>query len=325
MWPFSKKKQSDADSEEILPLLCSWADMEFARIKEEGGGSEAPHSVRLAEHLAFIHVAPDGAGGFQHQTAVSLETDPIEMAGVLLRAHRPAEFTPKRPGTFVAQVGDGFDSSRLLLIDEILSLDLKGEPVAVAPHRNALCVTGSEDVDGLRHLLDVARSAFESERPTSARPVCLRARTWGAFELSADHPLFAEFRELDCRELHGLYGAQRDLLTAAFDAKGDETYLTPLDVGKGPDGSLVSFCTWTGVVEDDGIASELLLPMADKIQIILVKDREPEQMVGMADAAAVKEVCAPLLEATDYSPARVRTLGFPTESMIEKLSTIAPP
>ncbi len=108
-------------------------------------------------------------------------------------------------------------------------------------------------------------------------------------------------------------------------SKGDETYVTPFEAGKDAAGNLVTHCTWTGVLGDDGINSELLLPLTDKIQIIKVRGRTPQRVVGLVDREVVQTVCKDILQATEFEPPRLRTLMFPTREMLAHLAKIAPP
>jgi hypothetical protein len=310
-------------SVEILPLLGSVADVEFPRIRCGDPDKDYAH---VGEHLAVVFVSYDNEAGQMYRQGVhSFESDPLDVAAAMLRAHRPAEFLAVADGAYSARAGDGLDSSRLLLVDEILALGLVGDPVAVVPHRDALYITGSEDPEGMRLLLEEAKSAFQVERPTSARFVRLRNRRWETWDLPREHPLHSDYQMLCYRELHGLYQAQRDLLMEAFGRKGDEIYVTPFDVFQDPDGGLVSYCTWTGAVTPDGISSALLLPVTDKIRIVRVEGQQPEPLVGFTDFEKVRRVCGPLLESTSYLPARLRSLAFPTGEMIRELASISPP
>ncbi|MFT5358153.1 MAG: hypothetical protein ACI9KE_005390 [Polyangiales bacterium] len=309
---------TDAAEPIILPLVGSLADIEFAKISAQSGGPPPPAHIRLGSYLSLVYVQLDGAGGLLEASVTTFDSDALDVAAAALRAYRPAEFECVAPGTYCSSIGDGFDSSRILLTDEIRALELKGAPVAAVPHRDALWITGSEDVDGLRRVLEGARTAFESF-PTSARPLCLGEDGWTPFRLAKDHPLYTELCDLTYRELHSLYDTQRNLLMEQMENSGAQTYVTPYDVAEDERGELVSYCTWTGVASADGIASDLLLPLTDKMQIILVEDQQPKSLVPLTDFARFRSVCGSVLEETTHSPPRLRTLGFPTPQMIQEL------
>ncbi len=310
---------------ELLPLVGSWADIEFPRIQAQlGTRPEPPPAIRFADFLSFVWVTPTD-GGLSAASVVSFESDPLDVAMGAVATHRPPRFERIGPGTFQSCTRDGFDSSRLLLVDDIRALGVRGDPVAAVPNRDTLVVTGLDDLDGLRQVGAVAWSAFESPRPISARPVVLRGRRWEPLRLPRGHALYTPFSESTSRELHALYQAQRELLMRLFEAKGDETYVTPFDVGKDAAGNFVTHCTWTGVVSDGEVSSSLLLPLTDKIQIIQVRGTTPQRVVGLADREAVLAVCKGILEPLEYEPPRLRTLSFPTPEMIAQLARLAPP
>lgn len=310
---------TDPEDPIVLPLVGSLADIEFANINVGSGGQAPPAHMPLGTILSLVYVQLDGEGGLLEANVTSFESDALSVAAAALRAYRAADFECVAQGTYRSSIGDGFDSTRLLLTDEIRALDLKGAPVAAVPHRDVLWITGAEDVDGLRRVLAGARTAFDSF-PTSARPLELGEDGWAPLELAKDHPLYAELCDLTYRELHILYGTQRDLLMEQLESTGAQTYVTPFDVAEDESAELVSYCTWTGVAGADGIASDLLLPITDKMQIILVEDQQPKSLVPLTDSARFRSVCASVLEETTDFPPRLRTLGFPTSQMIETLN-----
>ncbi len=87
---------------EMLPLVGSWADIEFARIQAQlGKRPELPWSapVRFAEFLSFVWVTPTERG-LTSVNAVSLQSEPMDVAGAAMSAHRPPRFERVGPGTF---------------------------------------------------------------------------------------------------------------------------------------------------------------------------------------------------------------------------------
>ena len=50
-------------------------------------------------------------------------------------------------GVYVFTTNDGYDSSRLIILDLIRQFQVKGDYIAMAPNREMLIVAGSEDLN----------------------------------------------------------------------------------------------------------------------------------------------------------------------------------
>jgi len=305
---------------DIVPLVGSRAAVEFPRLAAEFEGRSEPTAAwKLNEFLSFMFVVPTNEGVEPART-FSFESDPLEMAIATATASVRPAFQRIGNGTFQSDAKDGFDSSRIFLTDAISNLALRGEPVALVAHRDLLVVTGADDVDGLRQLGALGWSSFEHPKPTSARPVVLKNGRWEPLRLPADHPLHTQFATVEYREMHLLYGKQRKLLRALFGRTGAPPHVAPYEIATEASGAMASFCTWTGVVENDGISSHLLLPaVADKMQLVLVNEGAAEHLVELTDRERFERECAEILEDTDYWPPLRRVRKFPTPEVVTGL------
>jgi hypothetical protein len=69
-------------------------------------------------------------------------------------------------GVYWARWGDSYDSSRMLLTELIYRLSVDGDPVAFVPNRDALLVTGTHNIAGLRVILNAgAENHFKQGHP----------------------------------------------------------------------------------------------------------------------------------------------------------------
>lgn len=93
------------------------------------------------------------------------------------------------PGFYEATWSDDYDSARLLLIDMIKELKVKGKPVALAPNKATLVVTGSDDIDGLKQILKVAQAAIQQPRLMTLIPLILENGHWTEYLPPQTHPL----------------------------------------------------------------------------------------------------------------------------------------
>ena len=306
-------------SSEVFALVQSRVDFEFPRLRAAAGAKvPARRGIPLTDSHWLLFV--ERVGG-RLSEAVLAELD---HARALELAYAMAG---KLTATFVQESvvwrcapEDGLAAARLLAVDAIERLPLKGSPVAVTPTAGVIAIAGSKDTAGLRALAEVAALAFESNRPLSVMPLVLEARRWRSFTFEQDHPAFDAWDELIMRERHTLYAAQKELLE-----QFDERYITPFECGQDKTGRYTSFCTWTGVVDDNAVSSDVLLPITDKVCLVRVEDQRPIRLTGMVPRNELERVCSGLLERTDDYPPRLRVLGFPTQEQVARLAAIAPP
>lgn len=80
---------------------------------------------------------------------------------------------------YASMTGDNYDASKLLLLDLIRKLEVKGDHIAMVPNRDTLLITGSEDLDGLKMMADLGEKALEDLRPMYAIPMRLEGDEWG--------------------------------------------------------------------------------------------------------------------------------------------------
>ncbi|MDR3671865.1 MAG: hypothetical protein P4L36_13540 [Holophaga sp.] len=93
-------------------------------------------------------------------------------------------------GRFRSTWRDNLDGSRMLLPGLLKRLPLEGDPVVMVPNRNTLLVVGSEDLQGLRWVLEGAsRDLNEDLAALNGSPLRLRNFQWETFQAGEDHPI----------------------------------------------------------------------------------------------------------------------------------------
>ena len=131
---------------------------------------------------------------------------------------------------FIFLTGDAFDATRLLLVDKIRSLELTGRPVALPLNRDSLLVTGSDDVEGLRMMADLAEKKQDEPRPVCPIPHVLVDDSWEPWLPPADQPHYARFRTLELRYLYGEYTEQKALLEQRHQKTGEDVFIATYSV-----------------------------------------------------------------------------------------------
>src|SRR5262245_58167251 len=67
-------------------------------------------------------------------------------------------------GVYISATADNYDASRLVLLDLVRKMPVRGDYVAMVPNRDTLVVTGSEDPAGLELMGKVAEESFQKPR-----------------------------------------------------------------------------------------------------------------------------------------------------------------
>jgi hypothetical protein len=205
--------------------------------------------------------------------------------------------------------GDNYDASRLLQLELIERIEVKGDHIAMVPNRDTLLIAGSADDLGLELLLNFAeKSLNEQPRPMLAMPLRLERGEWVDWMPDESHPLFAKFNTLALKYLYPEYAEQKKLLDAIHEQEGHDVFVASFTAVQKPSGDVVSYCLWSHGVD-------ALLPRTQRV----VLTREPEGIVALASWEHVCEVAGDLMEPTDEYPARFRVRQFPSD---EQLSAI---
>lgn len=147
-----------------------------------------------------------------------------------LRAAAPSPFRRIGDGVYAATVGDCFDSARLLLLDEIAALPLKGEPLALPANRDTLLVTGTRNLGGLYRILEVAVQSLDRPRMDTLQPVVLTHGAWRDWVPAPDHPMWDAFYELAMITRGECYAAVRRVLEEQHQRDGVDLFVASYGV-----------------------------------------------------------------------------------------------
>jgi Protein of unknown function (DUF1444) len=215
-------------------------------------------------------------------------------------------------GFYSFMSGDNYDACRLLLPSRIEKLTVKGDLVAMVPNRDTLLVTGSDDEEGLRAMLDLAAKALEQPRPMSSIPLRREDDQWVDWLPTPEHPLSAQFRDLASRFFLEEYSDQKQLLDRLHEKRGEDIFVASY-VLKKTHGTLVSYAVW-------GSGVKTLLPRSEWICFV----RRENDIPTIARWEDAELLVSRLLQSTEYYPERFLVDGFPTDDELEKLGKHVP-
>jgi hypothetical protein len=216
--------------------------------------------------------------------------------------------------------GDNYDSSRVLLTERIRGFDVRGEPVAMVPSRDTLLITGTDDVDALRVMLDLAQQHLSQDpRPLSGIPLRLVEGEWEDWQPPADHPLRADFDWHAQMFLGRLYADQQELLNAIHEKEQTDIHVASFSAVENNDtGQKRSYCVW-------GEGVDAMLPQTQFIMLPTEADLTGCIVPLHAGGpwARVREVVGDLMQPVpDLYPPRWRVREFPSQQQLETIGRL---
>ena len=222
-------------------------------------------------------------------------------------------FDSPQPGVYVSVWHDNHDASRLVLINLIRQLDVKGDHVAMVPHRDVLIVTGSEDVDGLAKMAELAEAATLDTRFMTAIPVRLQWDQWVPFRLPEGHSLQPRFEYLRYQSITRDYDEQKTLLDQIHEHTGEDVFIASYTATQNEEtGKVSSYCVWSKDVLT-------LLPEADVVHFFDESKSGDERIVAIAPWGRVCEVVGTMMRKQDMCPPRYLVDEFPSREELAEL------
>lgn len=308
----------EAASHDLRPRIWPRAAIEQERLRGLVDGKDGARladipSEPIGEHLLAC-LAYDWPESVQSITTENLEGWGVTIYEAMEVARRNLEeATPtySRIGEnlYCFTSGDSYDASRLTLVDRIQELELAGKPVAIAPTRDHLYITGSEDERGLTMMAELAARDLGGPYTLSGIPLALTDRDWADWLPREDHPLHRTFRTMAARWLGGLYAEQKPLLEAFAARTGLDVFIASYSGVEKSGGAVVSYCVW-------GEGVDALLPVTDKVAFMKVDHESP---IALGTWGRVVEVAGDLMEPTDHYPPRFRVRQLPDAAVLEAI------
>jgi uncharacterized protein YtpQ (UPF0354 family) len=301
---------------DLLPVVRSRFYFESAALQSQARGSEGlyiPHAI-VADHLALslVYDLPQAMRSIGHDDLERWDTSfyhVLETAKHNLEQLGNVAFANIGNRCFASATGDNYDASRLILLDLIRRLPVRGDYIAMVPNRDSLLVTGSNDQQGLSILCKLARESFQQPRPISTIAMRLEGDDWQSWLPDQDSPLFNIFNELRLRTIAAEYADQAELLIAencpnVFGAAASAFYVVQDTATQ----SFTSYCVWT-----EGRSG--LLPKTDVVTLI----RSDGTNVGTFAWRRLHQIAGTLMRPQEIYPERWLVQEFPSDRQLRGL------
>jgi hypothetical protein len=330
-WSSVRRSQGPSEVEVIRSILPrvrdrAWfsvirrqAELELGADEEAIDDVVLPHRVlndELAAHLAFDLPTSVMEIGADRLEAFGLGFDELFSRALVNLSERPRiDFEQPDPSVaaFVSPYRDGFDATRMLLVDTFRALPLNGRPVALAPTHDIVLVAGSEDAAALDAIAQWAEQALLEPKPHTAVAFQLGDEGWMPWLPDRSHRAWQKLRILQVQTFASACARQKEVLEALLQANGYAIHVANLRAFRTPGGDIFTSSSWNQ-------GAETLLPETDRIDFIKT-DSSGDGKVWSTTFGTAKKVVGRLLESTGDTPERWKTSGFPTDEELERMAT----
>jgi hypothetical protein len=214
------------------------------------------------------------------------------------------------PGLYVSSVGDTHDASRMFLHDLVWQHEVRGQHVVIPANRNVLLLCGSEDVDGLLKMAELADEVMQQPRAQTAMAFVLHDATWKPFLPPVGSPAYHPLRNLAIQSMMRDYDEQKGLLEKIFEKKGRDIFVgSASGMKRNIDQSIFTFSTWAENVET-------LLPETEYVAFGRDVGEGEGALAGFGRWERVVKVAGELMQRTVDYPPRYFVKSFPTPQQL---------
>ncbi len=308
----------ESASHDLRPRIWPRAAVEQERLRgrigDQGSSlADLPHEP-IGEHLLAC-LAYDWPESVQSITAENLEDWGVSVYEAMEVARRNLEETTTSYGKigenlYCFNSGDTYDASRLILVDRIASFELAGRPVAMAPTRDHLLITGSEDEEGLSMMAELAAQVQGGPYSLGAGALILEEGEWIDWMPPPHSAAYPRFKRMAVQWLGSLHAEQKRLLEAARSPDDEDApFVATFSAVEKPSGEVISYCVWGEDVDS-------LLPVTDRIVIMKHGNDRP---AAIADWHQIAPLVGDLLEPTDHYPPRFRARRIPDNPTLDAI------
>jgi hypothetical protein len=298
----------------LLPVVRGRTFFEqLSLVVKDSAGRPAPVVWKAVGPFLGAGLAFDGPDTLQYLGFEELERWGLSFDGAFkvalenLRQRSTEALDQLAPGTCMAPWEDNYASSRLLLVEVVRRCAVRGDPVVMAPHRDLLLITGSEDEDGLRQVAEKSLQALMAPRAMDGRALRLTSEGWVPFMPERLSNAWGGFRKLELYTQARDYDEQTKRLEKLYAERGEDVFVASYTPYQDEQGRSISYAVWLRGVDT-------LLPKADVIFFMdpALGEEAPPVAIARWDEV-VKAIGYLVKKQVGLYPERYRVTGFPAE------------
>ena len=306
---------------DLLPKIVHRFSMEIGHLQSKirNATPNADWNQVFGEHFAhcLVYDLPTTAVEIDLPGLAAWKVTPEEAYQVALKnlANRSRKtFELVAPGVLMGTWQDGYDSSRLLLLDVIRRPRVKGDPVIMVPNPGSLLLTGSNDPKGLSNLAKSGNELFNRFRPLSGIALRLHGNEWVPYLPDRRHPAFDTLDLLRLKTSAEAYKYQQQLLETLYRQRDEDKVVATVSfLGHPKTKRPFTYCLWQHHFFD------AYLPRTDTVFFTLRIPFSQEDYAAMCSWDHVVNICGDLMEPQGMYPELYRVRQFPSETQLAKL------
>jgi hypothetical protein len=279
---------------------------------QPSGEPAAPH-VMLGDHAAIGITLADPGVIVGKRWLATWNLSPAQALAVATANLRQdhIQFTQVEPGVWSTPDDDSLGASRILLVDEIKKLPLKGGAVAMIPNRGTLLLAGAKDAKGLAAMATRADDLEGSAHAIHSIPLCLTGNAWRECVPKVGGDAEQQLGDLAAKGREAAYDAISDTYQKEL---GDDIFVAHVKVISPDEGPSFTIVNWMKDYPS-------MLPKADQVAFVLAPDPEHPTVLGLAPWDRVMKVVGPHLKPNGRMPTYWATDGwFPSEAQLKQLA-----
>ncbi len=216
------------------------------------------------------------------------------------------------PGVYMAPPGMDHNPAKLLLTDKVANLNCKGLPVAIVPHVNQVIITGSEDIIGLKLLLNINKDLVNAPGGSLSLPMVLAENNWYPFSVAGDHELFEQFDRLRLSVMTVMYGEQKKFLEKIY-ANNEKQYTIIDYLGRTVDDHVFS----QSIINEQDLP--VLIPLADALEFRKAEENSPIKRVATGNLDKCVKALSEVLVPAGLYPERCKLERFPDKKQLRSI------
>ena len=179
--------------------------------------------------------------------------------------------------------------------------------------KNVLIVTGSEDVDGLAKMAELAEAATSDTRFMTAIPVRLQWDQWVPFRLPEGHSLQSRFEFLRYQSITRDYDEQKTLLDQLHERNDEDVFVASYTATQNQEtGKVSSYSVWSKDVLT-------ILPEVDCVHFFDDSMSGDDKIAAIASWGRVVEIVGGLMRKQEMCPPRYLVDEFPSREQLAEL------
>ncbi len=176
-----------------------------------------PRKVIAEHYVLLIAIDNEKSISYVNKTVIDGWNVPFDELMTIaienLKRTSSSEFVEIADGVYASGWQDTYDTSRILLTDKVREeCKVQGQHLAFLASRDHVFITGSDDIPGIKMVLEICKELEASPRPLYMVPLVLEADEWKVFDAPEFHPCHHELKLAKVIALNAIFQDSQNTL-----------------------------------------------------------------------------------------------------------------